>query len=226
MKALFVASTESCARPLIESVRRHHIDVELTSPADVTVTLASSGALFVLFPSQDGSDLQALVDACWRLRSSPDRQPLLLAVAHDLQQVNALLDAGADDFLLWPAEAELLPRRIEVCRTRAIRRERDVIRAQHLVDAVRDAERSERRFRHLADSSTEILTRCSPGGVRLYVSPACRTILGYDPDELLGSSMLDVLHPADESKLVEALWSGWRRGRYVGRDHQVAAQRW
>src|SRR5262249_17794271 len=57
---------------------------------------------------------------------------------------------------------------------------------------------------HLAESSTEILARLSPGGVRLYISPACRTILGYEPDELLGSSIIEMLHPADVSKLLEA----------------------
>jgi len=205
MKALLVAATDTGALPLIELIRRHPIDVEFVRPAEVTPPFASNGVLFVLFPLLDGSDLEALVNACWRLRSSPDRVPLVLAVAHDIRQVNALVDAGADDFLLWPAEAELLSRRLEVCRARVVRREREVIRAQLMVEAVRDAERSEQRFRHLADSSTEILTRCSPGGVRLYVSPACRAVLGYEPDELLGSSMLDSLHPADASKFVETL---------------------
>jgi PAS domain S-box-containing protein len=171
----------------------------------VTTSSAAGRSLLVLFPAADSTDMPTVLEAYSRVRSGHERVPLVFALVGDSVQLDVLADVGVDDFLFWPSEAELLRRRLDLCRTRVARRERDFIRAQKLAEAVRAAERSEQRFRHLAESSTEILTRCSPGGVRLYVSPACRTVLEYEPDELLGSTMLDILHPADTSKLVDAL---------------------
>ncbi len=43
-----------------------------------------------------------------------------------------------------------------------------------------------------------MITRFSPELVRLYVSPACRDLLGYEPKELVGMHPRDVVHPVDE----------------------------
>ncbi len=58
-------------------------------------------------------------------------------------------------------------------------------------------EASEEKFRLLAENSTDMITRNSPDGHYLYVSPACRTLLGYEPEELIGRSAFDFLHPHD-----------------------------
>lgn len=205
MKAQLIASDSPCASSLIDAIRGVGIDVELVIPATITAKYTVGQAFFILFPLPDGTDVAALAKACKCLHGTHDRSAFKLAIAHDTDQLNALVNAGADDFLLWPAEAETLSRRLEICKVRILRRERHEIRSQHLLEALRDAELGEQRFRHLAESASEILTRCSPGGVRLYVSPACREMLGYDPDELIGSSIFDILHPSDASVLMEAL---------------------
>lgn len=205
MKALFVVSDKTHASALVAAIQRRGLDIEYASPAELTAALVTRCSLVLLFPARDGSDLDACTAACRRVESIPDRVALVLAIAHDTRHLNILVDAGADDFSPWPVDEETLNRRIEICKTRIRKRERDVFRSQRLLEAVRDAELGEQRFRHLAESSTEILTRCSPGGIRLYVSPACRDILGYDPDELLGSSIFDILHLADTGALIEAL---------------------
>jgi len=182
MKALLVASKDTCTSSLREAIRRHNLDVQSISPADVTVTSAASRSLLLLFPAQDGADIDVLAAACQRIGNISERVCLVVAIAHDSQQLNTLVDAGADDFLFWPADEASLHRRLEICQTRIEKRERAAIRAQRLREAVRDAELGEQRFRHLAESSTEILTRCPRGGIRIYVSPACRDILGLGPD--------------------------------------------
>ncbi len=206
MKALLVASDCPTALALRDAIHASGIDIELVAPANVTAKSAAGHSLVVLFPSRECADVTALVAVCERLRATLDPcSTLLVAIAHDTDQLNTLVDAGADDFLLWPAETDSLSRRLDICKLRISRRERDVIRAQHLVEALREAELGEQRFRHLAESANEILTRCSRGGIRLYVSPACCQMLGYDPDELIGSSIFDVVHPADASVLRETL---------------------
>jgi PAS domain S-box-containing protein len=56
---------------------------------------------------------------------------------------------------------------------------------------------SESRFRLLAENSTDMISRHDIQGVYLYASPACRTLLGYEPEELIGHSAFEFIHPDD-----------------------------
>lgn len=56
---------------------------------------------------------------------------------------------------------------------------------------------SESRFRLLAENSTDMISRHDTQTNYLYVSPACRTLLGYEPEELVGHSGLEFIHPDD-----------------------------
>lgn len=56
---------------------------------------------------------------------------------------------------------------------------------------------SEERYRLLADNSTDLISIQMPEGVYSYASPACRQLLGYEPQELVGQSLYDFLHPED-----------------------------
>jgi len=46
---------------------------------------------------------------------------------------------------------------------------------------------SEAQFRLLAENSSDMISRHDANGTFLYVSPACRIILGYEPEELTGT---------------------------------------
>jgi PAS domain S-box-containing protein len=56
---------------------------------------------------------------------------------------------------------------------------------------------SEALYRLLAENSTDMIVRLSLDGVRRFVSPGSRTLLGYDPDELINIGYRDLLHPDD-----------------------------
>ena len=56
---------------------------------------------------------------------------------------------------------------------------------------------SEREFRVLAENSTDLISRHTPEGTYLYASPAAATLLGYEPEELVGTSCYDYFHEED-----------------------------
>ncbi len=66
-------------------------------------------------------------------------------------------------------------------------------------DAVR---RSEAEYRLLADHSNDMIVRIGMDGVRRYASPACRNLLGFEPEELVGETPLSVIHPEDRDGVV------------------------
>ncbi|MDE3105801.1 MAG: diguanylate cyclase [Acidobacteriota bacterium] len=63
---------------------------------------------------------------------------------------------------------------------------------------------SETRFRLLAEASKDIMILADLNGKRRYVSPAVSEVLGWTPEELLGGTYRQIVHPEDQPAL-EAL---------------------
>ena len=66
---------------------------------------------------------------------------------------------------------------------------------------------SEARYRLLADHSTDMVFQLDANLVRRYVSPACREILGYEPEELIGLEIRNMLHPDDADRVTQLMQS-------------------
>lgn len=62
---------------------------------------------------------------------------------------------------------------------------------------------SEARYRLLTDHATDLISCHAPDGTYLYASPACQALLGYEPQDLVGRSLVDLLHPQDRENLLE-----------------------
>jgi PAS domain S-box-containing protein len=64
-------------------------------------------------------------------------------------------------------------------------------------EAEQKVEESARQFRLLAENSLDMISRIKPDGTRIYVSPAYKTTLGYEPEELIGKNHDEFIHPND-----------------------------
>ncbi len=64
-------------------------------------------------------------------------------------------------------------------------------------DRQQGLEERERQYRLLAENSTDIIARVTVEGRLLYISPACKTLLGYTPDEMIGHMQSEFIHPED-----------------------------
>ncbi|HEX9969710.1 MAG TPA: PAS domain S-box protein, partial [Acidimicrobiales bacterium] len=66
-------------------------------------------------------------------------------------------------------------------------------------------EDSERWFRSLIENSTDVVTVVDADGLITYSSPSTATVLGYSPEERLGRSGFDFLHPDDQEQSAAVL---------------------
>jgi PAS domain S-box-containing protein len=63
----------------------------------------------------------------------------------------------------------------------------------------------EARYRLLADNATDAIARVGLDGTVLYVSPAIRELMGYEPEEMIGTDPLHIVHPDDREEMQRRL---------------------
>jgi diguanylate cyclase (GGDEF)-like protein/PAS domain S-box-containing protein len=63
---------------------------------------------------------------------------------------------------------------------------------------------SEDRFRYLVENAFDVILECAISGRILYVSPNIVDVLGFEPDEIVGTFLVDHLHPDDADRGLEA----------------------
>jgi diguanylate cyclase (GGDEF)-like protein/PAS domain S-box-containing protein len=64
---------------------------------------------------------------------------------------------------------------------------------------------AERRYRLLADNSTDVIRICDPDDVLTYVSPAAEAVLGFRPEQMVGRRWHEFLDPEDAPAYLEVL---------------------
>jgi PAS domain S-box-containing protein len=70
-----------------------------------------------------------------------------------------------------------------------------------LIDARRDLHEAEKRYTLLGDTSRDMITESDPDSVFVYISRSVRGLLGYEPEELLGTNGADLIHPDDRARV-------------------------
>ncbi len=69
-------------------------------------------------------------------------------------------------------------------------------------EAEQALQESEQQYRLLAEHSEDIISVHSPDTLIRYISPSVKTVLGYRPDEVLGRSIIEFVHPEDQGRFV------------------------
>ncbi len=80
-----------------------------------------------------------------------------------------------------------------------------------------DLRTSEEKFRQMAENASDIIFRTDPSLRLTYLSPATKTILQYDPSELLNTYTWDLLTPLSRNYLarrMEVLQAEWDQGNF------------
>ena len=133
------------------------------------------------------------METVYKTRTAAPRTPVVVLTGQEDEEVALrALQSGAEDYLVkgW-GDRELVARSI-----------RYAIERKRAEEALRS---SEERFRSLVQNALDIITVLEADGTRRYESPSIKRILGYDPQELIGTNAFDYVHPED----VERVWSAF-----------------
>ena len=174
--------------------RGHHV---VACPDGETAWTACQQATFALvlldlgLPGMDGLEL------CRRLRALPhgDQSVVVVLTARlGADPLEAVLAAGADDYLAKPFDLRYLERRLSIAERQAT--------ALQLRAAAEEALRtSEARFRSLIHNAADLILILAPDDTLSYVSPAIEQVLGYAPEDLLGADPFILVHPDDVARV-------------------------
>lgn len=136
--------------------------------------------LDVDLPGVDGFEI------CRRLKSDPVTAQIpvvFLTGAASTEEKLRGLELGATDYVIKPFDPAELRARV-----------RSALHTKYLMDLLAQ---KEERFRLLAENSSDVISRQAIDGTFLYVSPASIGILGYSPEQLLGTKLEAYVYPED-----------------------------
>ncbi|NQT74035.1 MAG: PAS domain S-box protein [Chloroflexi bacterium] len=75
---------------------------------------------------------------------------------------------------------------------------RDIAERKQAEESLRE---SEEKYRLVNENADALIIMIDPEGKYIYANAAHEWIMGYDPDELLGTSPFDYMHPADVTRM-------------------------
>ena len=115
------------------------------------------------------------------------------------------LKKGATDYVLKSNLSRLIP-----VINRALREAQERSRLKEVEKSLQE---NEKLYRLLADNTPDMITRHLPDSTYIYVSPACRALFGYDPEELMGTKAFAQIHPEDVKRVIAITQEAVRTGQ-------------
>ncbi len=69
-------------------------------------------------------------------------------------------------------------------------------------------QKSELYYRSIIENSQDLICVLNVDGIIRYISPSIKTTLGYEPEELIGTNIVKLMHPEDKRKAIEQFLAG------------------
>ena len=189
-----IAKSEVRYRKVVEA----QTDFVLRSLPDTTITFANSSFCRAL-----GTSLKALIGTKWSDFTSPeDTQRNISGLATlSLQQPRSLVENqhrladGQISWIQWLDEG-IFDESGQLAEIQSVGR--DITALKQAEQALQE---SEEQLRLVTENMNDMVCLHHPDGRYLYVTPSSETLLGYRPEELIGSDPYQWFHPDDVDRI-------------------------
>jgi PAS domain S-box-containing protein len=144
--------------------------------------------------------------------------PFVVELAFGGNEQLAVWRTGAAEHLLATVSATVLLAFVGI---RLVAQVRRLTRAEReTAAATAESETSAARYRLIADNASDMIVTIDPEFAHRYISPGCRELLGYEPEELIAETPLSLVHPEDVERVTTCV-----RGMLAGRDRDMLIYR-
>jgi PAS domain S-box-containing protein len=79
---------------------------------------------------------------------------------------------------------------------------------------------SEEKYKRIVENTTNVIMVTQPDGIISYLSPSCKEILGYSPEELIGTNPV-IFHSEDVKKVQQALARALKGEKGSGLEYRI-----
>jgi PAS domain S-box-containing protein len=160
--------------------------IEVATSVDEAIEKVSSKEFDVVVSDYDMPHKNGL-DLLKAIRENCSDLPFILFTGKDREEIIVkALNLGADRYINKYGEPEVVYTELVL----GIRQLYEKATAQKLLGE------SEERFEKMVTNSKDVIMLTQADGVILYISPSCKTVLGHEPEELIGKVPW-IIHPDD-----------------------------
>ncbi len=183
-------------------------DILLSNNPDIVLMTDHAGNLTYVSPSIEaalGYSNDDVVGQKWIEKIHPDDQVIATRAAQEVRQTSTSVRVEVrirnyeGEYLWFEGLVGMVTRR-QNNQTTLISSVRNIHKHKLTELALRE---QEQHLRLITDNMQDIVLEIAPDGLIRYVSPSCFSIMGYLPDELIGTSHLSRVHPDDVPSVLE-----------------------
>ncbi len=188
-------------------------DMLMTKNSDVVVVTDRDGNISYISPSMEaalGFSSEVVLNHDWREWVHPDDITLILHTVKEVRETQQCITVELrlrniqGEFIWFESMIGLVIQENDGQLT-IISAARNIHKHKLTELALREREQ---RIRLITDNMLDIVLEIAPDGLIRYFSPSCAPIMGYQPEELIGHSHLEQVHPNDIPMVLEYFSQG------------------
>lgn len=189
IKTLYVGDDPSLQAELESTAQKHGLSIEVASTGKEGIIAFKPGSFDAILCDLTLRDIDG-IEVLDKIRKIDSSIPFIVVTSHgSVKSAVKAIKQGADDFIEKPLDLNLLE---------------NIIR--NLVDKhklERGLKKSEENLSFLTENIPDIVYSLNPEGNFQNLNAAVKTVIGYEPEELLGKHVLSVIHPDDHARIIE-----------------------